>query len=116
MTALRHSSRQPAPSTPPSVSRSWMAPEGCFLEHGFDGASVNDIVKATGVSKGTVSKSGRISGAVSPLVAPVLPEPGKLPFPSKRKGCGRRLPRASADLLRSTALKLDAQQRLPRGC
>ena len=25
-----------------------------FLEHGFDGASVNDIVKATGVSKGTV--------------------------------------------------------------
>ncbi|MBL8906367.1 MAG: TetR/AcrR family transcriptional regulator [Rhizobiales bacterium] len=25
-----------------------------FVEHGFDGASVNDIVKATGVSKGTV--------------------------------------------------------------
>ena len=25
-----------------------------FLEHGFDGASVNDIVKATGVSKGTL--------------------------------------------------------------
>jgi len=25
-----------------------------FLEHGFDGASVNDIVRATGVSKGTV--------------------------------------------------------------
>jgi AcrR family transcriptional regulator len=25
-----------------------------FLEHGFDGASVNDIVRATGVSKGTL--------------------------------------------------------------
>ncbi|MBL8894697.1 MAG: TetR/AcrR family transcriptional regulator [Rhizobiales bacterium] len=25
-----------------------------FMEHGFDGASVNDIVRATGVSKGTV--------------------------------------------------------------
>ena len=25
-----------------------------FLDHGFDGASVNDIVRATGVSKGTV--------------------------------------------------------------
>src|SRR4029078_11995838 len=25
-----------------------------FLEHGFDGASVNDVVRATGVSKGTV--------------------------------------------------------------
>src|SRR5262245_57788790 len=25
-----------------------------FLEHGFDGASVNDIVRATGVSKGTI--------------------------------------------------------------
>jgi AcrR family transcriptional regulator len=26
----------------------------CFLEHGFDGASMNDIVKEAGVSKGTV--------------------------------------------------------------
>ena len=26
----------------------------CFLAHGFDGASMNDIVKAAGVSKGTV--------------------------------------------------------------
>ncbi|MBG1233135.1 TetR/AcrR family transcriptional regulator [Aestuariivirga litoralis] len=26
----------------------------CFLEQGFDGASMNDIVKAAGVSKGTV--------------------------------------------------------------
>src|SRR3954471_11572211 len=25
-----------------------------FLEHGFDGASMNDIVRATGVSKGTI--------------------------------------------------------------
>ena len=25
-----------------------------FLEHGFDGASMNDIVKAAGVSKGTI--------------------------------------------------------------
>src|SRR5947199_10632851 len=25
-----------------------------FLEHGFDGASVNDIVRVTGVSKGTI--------------------------------------------------------------
>src|SRR5205085_11800522 len=44
--------------------------------------------------------------------APVLPEPQGFSLPSsKRKGCGRRLPRADADLAVGV---VGAQQRLPR--
>src|SRR6266568_204478 len=46
------------------------------------------------------------------LQAPVLPEPQGFSLPScQRKGCGRRLPRADADLAVGV---MGAQQRLPR--
>src|SRR5947207_14181822 len=59
-----------------------------------------------------VKESGRFSGKRHWLQAPVLPEPQGFSLPSsKRKGCGRRLPRADADLAVGV---VGAQQRLPR--
>src|SRR5438105_14318829 len=68
-----------------------------------------DCISAIGAS---TAEWREILGVRHWLQAPVLPEPQGFSLPSsKRKGCGRRLPRADADLAVGV---VGAQQRLPR--